>query len=59
MTNEEGPFTGGLVGQFEFWTVHRAREYSPPRRGGVAARSIKKSRSHLTPRRRGGQFGGM
>src|SRR5437879_3950827 len=27
-------------------------EYSPPRRGGVAARSIKKPRSDLFPRRR-------
>src|SRR5881628_4172560 len=34
-------------------------EYSPPRRGGVAARPIKKPRSHLFPRRRGGQFGAI
>jgi hypothetical protein len=37
----------------------RSDGHSPPRRGGVAARSIKKPRSHLIQPRRGGRFGAI
>jgi hypothetical protein len=33
-------------------------EYSPPRRGGVAARSKRSREASFIARRRGGQFGG-
>src|SRR5213594_2644912 len=43
---------GGVVSQFENRECLASEEYSPPRRGGEAARSMKKPRSHLFPRRR-------
>src|SRR5213593_2491911 len=43
---------GEVVSQFENRECLASEEYSPPRRGGVAARSMKKPRSHLFPRRR-------
>src|SRR5881296_1814871 len=49
----------GVVSQFENRECLASEEYSPPRRGGEAARSMKKPRSHLFPRRRGGQFGAI
>src|SRR5881397_444324 len=42
----------GVVSQFENRECLASEEYSPPRRGGEAARSMKKRRSHLFPRRR-------
>src|SRR5881397_1722060 len=42
----------GVVSQFENRECLASEEYSPPRRGGEAARSMKKPRSHLFPRRR-------
>src|SRR5215467_11872718 len=42
-----------VLDRFEIWAVPGAREYSPSRRGGVAARQSE-ARSHLVSRRRGG-----